>query len=119
MKRPVKNARPPIAESPAYTVPEKGVRPLFFIGLVATLMLAGAASADELVTLDGKKLDVNVVRVTEAGVVVKEEEGERVYAFDDLKPKSAYEFYTRLFGWTSRFVDAGQACSGRTTRRGA
>jgi hypothetical protein len=64
--------------------------------LVVMLVLAAVASADELVTTDGKKRDVTVLRVTDEGVVVKAAAGEKTYGFDEIEAKCAYGFMKRL-----------------------
>ena len=68
----------------------------YFCGL-ALAALCSTAFAEELVTADGKKREVGVLRVTGEGVVVRAIEGEKLYRYDDLEAKSAYGFYRRSF----------------------
>ncbi len=90
----VKRDLVPIAESPAKTALKKGTQYLFPALL---LLLAAGAWGEEVVTSDGKRVEAVVVRIVEAGVVVKEGAGEKTYGFDELKAPCAYEFYKRLF----------------------
>jgi len=70
------------------------------LALLVSLILVPAAgtSADEIVTADGAKHYVTVLRVTGDGVVVKAAGGEKIYNFDELEAASAYQYMKRTVG---------------------
>ena len=66
------------------------------LAAVCFLFLAGGlAGADVLKLVGGREVTVAVLRVTDEGVVTKALTGEKLYKWDDLDAKCAYEYMKR------------------------